>query len=44
MFPIRYGDNSNAAMDHLATLTGGQVFDGRTLPLATIFPLIRGSQ
>jgi Ca-activated chloride channel homolog len=44
VFPIRYGDNSNAAMDHLATLTGGQVFDGRALPLATIFPLIRGSQ
>lgn len=44
VFPIRYGDNSNAAMDHLATLTGGQVFDGRALPLATIFPLIRSSQ
>lgn len=44
VFPIRYGDNSNAAMDHLATLTGGQVFDGRALPLATVFPLIRGSQ
>lgn len=44
VFPIRYGDNSNAAMDHLATLTGGQVFDGRALPLTTIFPLIHGSQ
>lgn len=44
VFPIRYGDNSNAAMDQIATLTGGQVFDGRALPLSTLFPLIRGSQ
>jgi Ca-activated chloride channel homolog len=38
-----WNKGSNVAMDHLATLTGGQVFDGRALPLATIVPLIRGS-
>lgn len=44
VFPIRYGDANNAAMDAIAGLTGGQVFDGRALPLTTLFPLIRSSQ
>jgi len=44
VFPIRFGNGNSAEMTQLAQLTGGRTFDGRNLPLTTVFSLIRGSQ
>jgi Ca-activated chloride channel family protein len=43
-YPILFGDNNTAQMARFASLTGGRVFDGRNLPLATVFAMIRGDQ
>lgn len=44
VFPILFGAADDTQMRALAGLTGGQVFDGRNLPLTTVLPLIRGDQ
>lgn len=44
VFPILFGEASNADMDALAQLTGGRVFDGRKAALSLVFKEIRGYQ
>jgi Ca-activated chloride channel family protein len=44
VYPILFGDTDNKEMAQLAQLTGGRTFDGRKLPLSTVFTLIRGDQ
>lgn len=47
VFPVLFavpGSTDTAPMDHLAALTGGQVFSADHLPLATILALIRENQ
>jgi Ca-activated chloride channel family protein len=44
VFPILFGEADTAEMRQLAELTGGQTFDGHSLPLTTVLPLIRGNQ
>lgn len=44
VFPILYGEANATEMRGLAHITGGQTFDGRSLPLPQVFALIRGSQ
>ncbi len=44
VFPILFGEASNADMGALAQLTGGRVFDGRKAALALVFKEIRGYQ
>lgn len=44
VFPILFGSANTLQMGQLAQLTGGTVFDGRHLPLATVFQLVRGDQ
>ena len=44
VFPILFGEASNAAMADLAQFTGGRVFDGRKAALGLVFKDIRGYQ
>lgn len=44
IFPILFGEASNAEMTTLAQLTGGRVFDGRKSALSLVFKDIRGYQ
>jgi Ca-activated chloride channel family protein len=44
IFPILFGEASNADMTALAELSGGRVFDGRSASLARVFKEIRGYQ
>lgn len=44
VFPILFGEASNADMAALAQFTGGRVFDGRKAALALVFKEIRGYQ
>ena len=42
-YTVLFGESSDAAMEHLAQLTGGKVFDGRS-SLGAAFKAIRGYQ
>jgi Ca-activated chloride channel family protein len=44
IFPILFGEASNADMAALADFSGGRVFDGRKASLAVVFKEIRGYQ
>ena len=44
VFPILFGEASNAEMATLAQITGGRVFDGRKAALSLVFKDIRGYQ
>ncbi len=44
VFPILFGEASNAEMTELAQFTGGRVFDGRKAALSLVFKDIRGYQ
>ncbi len=44
VFPILFGEASNAEMTELAQFTGGRVFDGRKTALSLVFKDIRGYQ
>ncbi len=44
IFPILYGEASNADMAAVAEASGGRVFDGRKAALALVFKDIRGYQ
>lgn len=44
VFPILFGEGSADAMQALATLTGGRIFDGRRDALTRVFREIRGYQ
>jgi Ca-activated chloride channel family protein len=44
VFPILFGEASPADMTALAQFTGGRVFDGRKVRLASLFKEIRGYQ
>jgi Ca-activated chloride channel homolog len=44
IFPILFGEASNADMQAIAELSGGRVFDGRKAALALVFKDIRGYQ
>lgn len=44
VFPILFGEASNADMAALAQFTGGRMFDGRKAALALVFKEIRGYQ
>ena len=44
VFPILFGEASNADMSALAEYSGGRVFDGRKAALALVFKEIRGYQ
>jgi Ca-activated chloride channel family protein len=43
-FPVLFGDANRKAMQEIADLTGGRVFDGAQESLSTIFKEIRGYQ
>lgn len=44
VFPILFGDSDRAALDHIAQLTGGKLFDATTGSLDGAFEEIRGYQ
>ncbi len=44
IFPILFGEASNADMTAIAELSGGRVFDGRKAALSLVFKDIRGYQ
>jgi Ca-activated chloride channel family protein len=44
VFPILFGDAEKEAMDAVAELTGGRLFDAKTQSLGDIFKQIRGYQ
>ena len=44
VYPILFGDASRPAMQHLADLTGGRLFDATSDSLGTVFKQIRGYQ
>lgn len=44
IFPILFGEASSEAMNTVAQLTGGRVFDGRKASLPLVFKEIRGYQ
>ncbi|MEU9704612.1 VWA domain-containing protein [Streptomyces sp. NPDC047981] len=44
VFPIVFGDSDRAALDHIADLTGGRLFDATTGSLDGAFEEIRGYQ
>jgi Ca-activated chloride channel family protein len=44
VFPILFGDAKADAMQQIADLTGGRLFDAKTTPLGDIFKQIRGYQ
>ncbi|MEU8621785.1 VWA domain-containing protein [Streptomyces sp. NPDC048623] len=44
VFPILFGDSDRAALDHIAQLTGGRLFDATTGSLDGAFEEIRGYQ
>jgi Ca-activated chloride channel family protein len=44
IFPILFGEASNAEMSTVAEASGGRVFDGRKSALALVFKEIRGYQ
>jgi Ca-activated chloride channel family protein len=44
VFPILFGEGNARALQQLADLTGGRLFDSRSTPLATVFKEIRGYQ
>ncbi len=44
VFPILFGDSDRAELDHIATLTGGRLFDATTGSLDGAFEEIRGYQ
>ncbi|MGW0120111.1 substrate-binding and vWA domain-containing protein [Streptomyces sp. NPDC003327] len=44
VFPILFGDSDRAALDHIAELTGGRLFDATTGSLDGAFEEIRGYQ
>jgi Ca-activated chloride channel family protein len=44
VFPILFGEASDRAMERIAQLTGGRVFDGNKSALASVFKEIRGYQ
>jgi Ca-activated chloride channel homolog len=44
VYPINFGDSSKAALQHIADLTGGRLFDATTSSLADVFKQIRGYQ
>ncbi|MEU7030113.1 substrate-binding domain-containing protein [Streptomyces sp. NPDC046275] len=44
VFPILFGDSDRAALDHIAQLTGGRLFDARQGSLDGAFEEIRGYQ
>src|SRR5262249_15940637 len=43
-FTVLFGDASAKALDQIATLTGGKLFDARTASLSSVFKEIRGYQ
>jgi Ca-activated chloride channel family protein len=43
-FPILFGEGDVQQLTQIATVTGGKVFDSRTVPLSDIFKQIRGYQ
>jgi Ca-activated chloride channel family protein len=44
VFPVLFGESVVSDMNEVAKVTGGKVFDGRTLPLQEVFKEIRGYQ
>ncbi|MFE3072686.1 substrate-binding domain-containing protein [Streptomyces sp. NPDC059247] len=44
VFPILFGDSDRGALDHIAELTGGRLFDATKGPLDGAFEEIRGYQ
>ena len=44
VFPILFGDADRSAMQDVADLTGGRLFDAKSQSLADIFKQIRGYQ
>ncbi|MER8235380.1 substrate-binding and VWA domain-containing protein [Streptomyces sp. NPDC094049] len=44
VFPILFGDSDRGALDHIAELTGGRLFDATKGPLDAAFEEIRGYQ
>ena len=44
VYPILFGDASREAMQDVADLTGGRLFDATSDSLGTIFKQIRGYQ
>ncbi|MDT9688501.1 VWA domain-containing protein [Streptomyces sp. P9(2023)] len=44
VFPILFGDSDRTALDHIASLTGGRLFDATTGSLDGAFEEIRGYQ
>ena len=44
IFPIHFGESDRAALQTLADLTGGRLFDATGTSLNTIFKQIRGYQ
>jgi Ca-activated chloride channel family protein len=43
-FPIIFGEASPAALNQVASITGGQTFDARTVSMSLVFKQIRGYQ
>ena len=43
-FPIIFGEASPAALNQVASITGGQAFDARTVSMSLVFKQIRGYQ
>jgi Ca-activated chloride channel family protein len=44
IFPILFGEGDSDALEHLAVITGGRMFDGRHEALSSVFKEIRGYQ
>ena len=43
-FPIIFGEASPAALNQVASVTGGQTFDARSVSMSLVFKQIRGYQ
>jgi Ca-activated chloride channel family protein len=44
VFPVLFGEASSTAMERIASVTGGRVFDGNKSSLVSVFKEIRGYQ
>jgi Ca-activated chloride channel family protein len=44
IFPILFGEGDSVALQHLADMTGGRMFDGKHESLSSVFKEIRGYQ
>jgi Ca-activated chloride channel family protein len=44
VFPILFGEADRDALEEIAGMTGGRVFDARSTDLGTVFKHIRGYQ